>query len=149
MGNMGSPFMAFCKLCLSVDHYNWILKRPNRSYWKSPFPNFKKICLTVEVLILHHRQKDRPDFHIRHFFLLRKVCLKLSPYLTGNKLDLQNAQPVNAVQGNNRCLLWESYTVWEEWKVFNVKASGTYSYHCILKVYHNQKTSQSPITYKT
>jgi hypothetical protein len=32
--------------------------------------------VTVEVLILHHRQRGRHDFHIRHSFLLHMVCLK-------------------------------------------------------------------------
>jgi hypothetical protein len=44
-------------------------------------------------------------------------------YLTGNTLSLRyRDQPVNAVQGNSRCLLWEpygthKYTVWAEGRV--------------------------------
>jgi hypothetical protein len=35
---------------------------------------------------------------------------KFSPYLTGNILRLRfKAQPVSAVKGNNRCLLWEQH----------------------------------------
>jgi hypothetical protein len=49
---------------------------------------------------------------------------KFSSYLTGNTLRLRyKAQPVNAVQENNRCLLWESYgthkyTVWAECNIY-------------------------------
>jgi hypothetical protein len=48
---------------------------------------------------------------------------KSSPYLTGNTLRRHyKAQPVNAVWGNSRCLLWELYgthrcTVWAECRV--------------------------------
>jgi hypothetical protein len=48
---------------------------------------------------------------------------KFSPYLTGNTLRLHyKAQPVNAVWGNSRCLLWEPYgthryIVWAECRV--------------------------------
>jgi hypothetical protein len=47
------------------------------------------------------------------------------PYLTGNTLRLRyKVQPVNAVWGNSRCILWEPYgthryTVWAECRVLN------------------------------
>jgi hypothetical protein len=52
---------------------------------------------------------------------------KSSPYLTGNTLRHQyKAQPVNAVRGNTRCLLWEPYethrcTLWAECGVLNIR----------------------------
>jgi hypothetical protein len=43
-------------------------------------------------------------------FLLNNIIYKSSSYLTGNILLLHyKAQPVNAVWGNSRCLLWEPY----------------------------------------
>jgi hypothetical protein len=55
-------------------------------------------------------------------FLLYNIY-KFSSYLTGNTLRHRyKAQPVNAVWGNSRCLLWEpygthKYTVWAECRV--------------------------------
>jgi hypothetical protein len=64
---------------------------------------------------------------------------KSSSYLTGNTLRLRyKAQPVNAVQGNSRCLLWEpygthKYTVWAECRVYYLVTGGTYTYHWALE----------------
>jgi hypothetical protein len=42
--------------------------------------------------------------------LLQNNIYKSSLYLTGNTLRLRyKEQPVNAVQGNSRCLFWEPY----------------------------------------
>jgi hypothetical protein len=55
-------------------------------------------------------------------YLLNNIY-KCSPYLTGNTLRLHyKAQPVNAVWGNSRCLLWEpygthKYTLWAQCRV--------------------------------
>jgi hypothetical protein len=93
----------------------------------------------------------------RAFNPLKIYCLlnstyKFSSYLTGNTLRLRyKAQPVNAVYGNSRCLLRKSYgthkyTLWKEFKVLNVKAGGTYSYHDVLKSWF---VAQSPCNHGT
>jgi hypothetical protein len=62
----------------------------------------------------------KPEIHLNNIY-------KFSPYLTGNTLHLRyKAQPVNAVSGNSRCLVWKScgtykYTVWAEWSYFSFK----------------------------
>jgi hypothetical protein len=51
-------------------------------------------------------------FHIvlHSFFLLWNNIWRFSSYLTGKPLRLRyRDQPVNAVWGNSRCLLWEPY----------------------------------------
>jgi hypothetical protein len=61
---------------------------------------------------------------------------EFSSYFTGNKLRLRYiAQPVNAVYGNSRCLLWEPYgihryTVWAECRVlvYSVRTSQETNY---------------------
>jgi hypothetical protein len=69
--------------------------------------------------------------HTEH---INTLCEHFSSYLTGNTLRLRyEAQPVNAVSGNSHCLLWEpygtyEYTVWVEFRVFNVEACDTYIY---------------------
>jgi hypothetical protein len=48
--------------------------------------------------------------HTEHTNTLCGQNAESSSYLTGNTLHLcYKAQPVNAVWGNNRCLLWEPY----------------------------------------
>jgi hypothetical protein len=60
--------------------------------------------------------ESQPAYHLNNIY-------KFSSYLTGNTSRLHyKAQPVNAVCGNSRCLLWEpygthSYTVWAECRV--------------------------------
>jgi hypothetical protein len=57
-------------------------------------------------------------------FLLNNIC-NSSLYITGNALRLfYKAQPVNAVWGNSRCLLWEPY--------------GTNSHKIIQSVLHRK-----------
>jgi hypothetical protein len=66
-----------------------------------------------------------------HFLVFWVLCYLIifSPYLTENTLRLRyRDQPVNAVWGNSRCLLWESYrthkyTVWAECRDFIYKNS--------------------------
>jgi hypothetical protein len=65
------------------------------------------------------------DLYTEEF--LKPNIYKFSSYLTGNTLCLRyRDQPVNAVWGNSRCLLWESYgthksTVWAESRNFIYK----------------------------
>jgi hypothetical protein len=68
----------------------------------------------------------KPDLHLSNIW-------ESSSYLTGNTLCLRyKARPANAVQGNNRCLLWESYGIhkhnlWIKLTNLNIKSGGTYS----------------------
>jgi hypothetical protein len=58
-------------------------------------------------------------------------------YIPGNRVAHYKAQPVSAAQGNNRCLLWESYETQtlcgQNLESYYVKAGGTYSNHWALK----------------
>jgi hypothetical protein len=69
-------------------------------------------------------------------------------YLIGNALHLRyRAQPVNAVWGNSRCLLWEPY--WTHKcgvcvcgggeNSLNVELGGSYRIQCVLKSNNNPK----------
>jgi hypothetical protein len=68
--------------------------------------------LTRTVAVEDTRTNNRVRRHtqkLKKEFLLNKTY-KSSSYLTGNTLHLHyRAQPVNAVWGNSRCLLWEPY----------------------------------------
>jgi hypothetical protein len=69
---------------------------------------------------------------------VRRIDLKNSIPTSQETLRLRyKAQPVNAVQGNNRCLLRElyktrKYNVRAKLRLFCFKAGGTYSYHCAV-----------------
>jgi hypothetical protein len=62
--------------------------------------------------------------HTEHINTLCEQNAEFSSYLTGNTICLRyKVQPVNAVQGNNRCLLWElygthKYIVWAACRYF-------------------------------
>jgi hypothetical protein len=56
-----------------------------------------------------HRRPFQLSNSLNTEFLLNNIY-KFSPYLTGSTLHLRyRDQPVRAVQGNSRCLLWEPY----------------------------------------
>jgi hypothetical protein len=59
-----------------------------------------------------------------------RVLISWSSYLTGNTLRLHNnAQPVKAVYGNNRCLLWEPYGTHTYCQVHRVQARRKRDFH--------------------
>jgi hypothetical protein len=69
--------------------------------------------------------------------LLHNFIYRSSPYLTGNTSPLHyKAQPVNAVWGNSRCLLWEEHTdtlCGQNVEFWCANVGGTYSNHWALK----------------
>jgi hypothetical protein len=81
-----------------------------------PSPNY---CLRFETSLSSPPATRRVTVEILDPTSTRVVCgqnsefcniYKFSPYLTGNTLRLRHkCQPVNSVQGNTRCMLWEPY----------------------------------------
>jgi hypothetical protein len=64
-------------------------------------------CVTVPGTSVPEPDTEQNTVHTEH---INTLCGHFSPYLTGNTLRLRyRAQPVNAVWGNSRCLLWEPY----------------------------------------
>jgi hypothetical protein len=86
---------------------------PSSEVWTAPWRSYTVSRWGYHV-VSHHN--ERPPLNwVRCVFEAwsSSECYtiqRFSPYLTGNALRLHNkAQPVNAVQENNHCLLWEPY----------------------------------------
>jgi hypothetical protein len=82
---------VYCENC--TEHIDTVRTSQETHYVSATEPN--RLMLFRETVAVYCEN------HTEH---------RYSPYLTANTLHLRyKAQPVNAVWGNSRCLLWEPY----------------------------------------